>query len=185
MTANERALQSINKELEKLNKSKERLEKALEKKTAEAEKQNINITEAEWFAMRDNTDITEKQYAAYIDLYGARRDLKDVLKRIEKVSRRKEDSETAVKTAYEKKTAEEIERQKAEEIAEWAKDGITVEDMSSNFVYGKTPKGKKFCIYGNNGMTERSRHCFTLTIDGETIFTSGEFYRAYRTVKNS
>ena len=68
-----------------------------------------------------------------------------------------------------------------QEQKEWAKDGITLKGR----YYGTTPQGKKFWIEGNNGFTRRSLHCFTLTIDGETIFTSGEFWRAYGVIKNS
>lgn len=40
--------------------------------------------------------------------------------------------------------------------------------------YGKTPSGKHYVFYGNDGMTKRSRYCYTLRVDGETVFTSGE-----------
>ena len=65
------------------------------------------------------------------------------------------------------------------EQKQWAKDGITLEAR----YYGTTPNGKRFYIERNNGVTFRSMHCFTLTIDGETIFTSGEFWRAYAEIK--
>ena len=65
------------------------------------------------------------------------------------------------------------------EQKQWAKDGITLEER----YYGTTPNGKRFYIERNNGVTFRSMHCFTLTIDGETIFTSGEFWRAYSEIK--
>lgn len=183
MTANERTLQSVNKELEKLYKRKERLEKLLEKKTAAAEKVGMNISNNEFFKVRDN--INDKQYAAYFELSIARDDLNEVLKKIEKRTVKKETTETTVKKIKEQITAEELERRKAEEINRWYKDGIDVKYLTDNHIYGKTPKGKKFSIYSNNGLTDRSRHCFTLTIDGETIFTSGEFYRAYKAVKNN
>ena len=50
---------------------------------------------------------------------------------------------------------------------------------------GFTPSGKRFTIYGNSGVTIRSRHCYTLYIDGKVIFTSGEFWRCYLNIKNS
>ena len=184
MTANERTLQSIERELEKLYKSKERLEKLLEKKTAAAEKVGMNITDVEWFKIRDD-EITGKQYAAYFDMSCTRGELDDILNRIAKKITMKEKTESAEKEISRQRKAEEIEKARAKVIEEWTKDGITVEHMRSNSIYGKTPSGKNFVIYGNNGTTERSLHCFTLTIDGETIFTSGEFYRAYKMVKNN
>ena len=68
-----------------------------------------------------------------------------------------------------------------EERKEWLKDGIVLESR----YYGMTPSGQRFYIHGNCGMTLRSRHCFTLTINGDTIFTSGEFWRAYSVIKRS
>lgn len=183
MTANERALQSVNNEIEKLLVRKERCEKALEKKIENAEKLNINVTADEWFKIRDN--VTDKQFAAYFELSIARGNLKEVLKKIENANKRKEKAETKVTEIKHKTAEEEIERQKAETIEEWAKDGITVTEITSRYIIGITPSGKRFSIYSNNGFTDRSRHCYTMRIDGETIFTSGEFYRAYRTVKNS
>ena len=68
-----------------------------------------------------------------------------------------------------------------EEQKEWTKDGITLEERYN----GKTPSGKQFWIGGNRGFTNRSWHCFTLYIDGVCIFTSGEFWRCYATIKKS
>lgn len=45
--------------------------------------------------------------------------------------------------------------------------------------HGITPSGKKFVWSGNNGMTERSRYCGTLILDGEMIFTSGTIAKAF------
>lgn len=63
------------------------------------------------------------------------------------------------------------------------KDGIVVEDACSSFIYGTTPSGKSFMISSNDGYTERSWHCYSVRINGNTIFTSGEFWRAYNAVK--
>lgn len=51
--------------------------------------------------------------------------------------------------------------------------------------HGVTPGGKKIVWYGNNGMTERSRYCGTLVINGETIFTSGTVARAFEYILNN
>lgn len=44
---------------------------------------------------------------------------------------------------------------------------------------GVTAGGKKWILYGNNGWTERSRYCGTLTIDGKAIFTSGRLDKVF------
>lgn len=39
---------------------------------------------------------------------------------------------------------------------------------------GHTTNGLRYIIYGNNGMTERSRYCWSMTIEGMgMVFTSG------------
>jgi hypothetical protein len=84
-------------------------------------------------------------------------------------------------------------RQKAEEeYQKWLawfkdeclKDGVVIDEASNNYVIGITPSGQKFSFWINNGYTERSWHCYSLTIGGRTIFTSGEFWRCYNTVKH-
>ena len=67
------------------------------------------------------------------------------------------------------------------EQKEWAKDGITLESRYA----GKTPNGEVFYIDRNMGYTDRSNHCFTLTIGKKTVFTSGEFWRCYMEIKRS
>lgn len=69
----------------------------------------------------------------------------------------------------------------ADEQREWLKDNIVLESRYC----GTTPKGKAFAIYENNGITERSNHCYTLRIAGATVFTSGEFWKAYKIIKNN
>ena len=86
-----------------------------------------------------------------------------------------------------KKSAEELKAEYeawlAEFKAECLKDGIIIDEACANFVTGTTKRGKPFCLYINNGYTERSLHCYTLKIDFETIFTSGDFSTAYRILK--
>ena len=183
MTQEERKQQSLAKELEKLNTRREKALARLEKKTTAAEKVGMNISDEEWFEVRDS--VTQEQCMAHLEMYSARREVADIEHRISVLTESHEKVSTKVRARVESISKEEAERQKAEEIARWVEDGITVERMTSNYITGKTPNGKYFGIHGNNGFTDRSRHCFSLYIGGEMIFTSGEFYRAYRTVKNS
>lgn len=63
--------------------------------------------------------------------------------------------------------------------AECLKDGIIIEEYHNAYMYGTTRNGKPFYLEINNGWTTRSLHCYTLKIDGKTMFTSGTFIRAY------
>lgn len=181
MTRDELKAKSINTELEKLNARRDRNIKTLEKKAAIAEKFGMNVTREEWFELRE--EATPDQSAAYLNLSIARGELEDTEHRIATLSRNAEKVQRTVTARAEAISKEEAERRAAEEIKRWADDGITVKHMTSNFIVGETPKGEFFRIEGNNGFTERSRHCFTLQIGKETVFTSGEFYRAYAIIK--
>ena len=187
------------KELEKLDGKLIRAEKAYEKKLDNAKKYGVeNMTceeRNEWLAQApsNNGFLTNKEdikkNGAWFDLQCAERDLEDIRKAIKRAEARLAKAEQAV-TEYhaeldriatikdkEKYMAAEFEK----EQKEWAKDGITLEGR----YYGTTPNGKPFVIYGNNGMTMRSLHCFTLSVNGATVFTSGEFWRAYSIIKKS
>ena len=126
---------------------------------------------------------------AWCDLFGAEREVADIKERITYAEKRHQKAEqmfeeyiAEVEKIEDLKMREELRKLEFEaEQKEWAKDGITLEGR----YYGATPNGKRFYVLGNNGWTERSLHCFTLYIDGETIFTSGEFWRAYGVIKNS
>ena len=191
-------LRSQTAELEKLTAKKERAEAMLQKATAKAEKMGV----AEWSmeeyrAYVDTMDskdgwFTDKKQiekkAAWSDRWSAERELNDIIESIERAENRFEKTETEVET-YRAKVKSEMDAKAYEELMkvsfeqeqkEWAKDGINLEKR----YFGTTPNGKRFWIEGNNGFTDRSRHCFTLTIDGETIFTSGEFWRCYSVIKN-
>lgn len=50
---------------------------------------------------------------------------------------------------------------------------------------GTTPSGKKWELEMNNGITDRSRYCGTLYIDGEAIFTSGTVAKAFEYILNA
>lgn len=183
MTQEERRQQSLEKELEKLSTRKEKALKKLDKKTAAAEKAGINLSFEEWCKVRDTA--TPEQCAAHLEMYSAQRELEDIERRINVLSKEHENVSAKVEKRNERISKEEAERRKAEEIERWLEDGIVVERMDSNTICGKTPKGKRFAIHGNHGFAQRSRHCFTLYIDYEMIFTSGEFCRAYSAVKNA
>ena len=186
------------KEIEKLEARLERQTAKLEKAKAQAEKLQAVWTHEEhsdWLQTvpTENGYIINKEdvkrNGAWFDLIGAERDLEDTKWRIEKAQARLEKKAQAVEEYRQQieniedlKKREELMKAEFEaEQKEWAKDGITLESR----YMGTTPQGKRFWIYRNSGYTERSWHCYTLTIDGQTIFTSGEFWRAYGIVKNN
>lgn len=184
---------SICKDLEKLHNQLERAEKRLVKAEAKAKKMNAEFetheayrawiesvpTDGGWIINKEDVE----RNGAYRELTSARYDIKDLTERIEKAERRfqtaqekMEDQRKAIQIIEDQKKKEELMKLEfEEEQREWAKDGITLEER----YWGRTPKGLKFFIERNNGYTERSWHCFTLYIDGEVIFTSGEFWKAY------
>lgn len=188
-------------ELDKLSTRLERAEKALAKKRAAAEKAGV----AEWTAddrraYMETVPTTEngwildkeagKKNGAWFDLYSAKRDVEEIngkieraVKRFEKVEEKVQQYRAEVEAINDLKKKEELfKKEFEEEQKEWAKDGIVLNDRYD----GITPSGKRFSIYGNSGMTMRSRHCFTLTIEGKgVVFTSGEFWRAYGIIKKS
>lgn len=187
-------------ELSKLSTRLERAEKTYQKKLAAAEKFGVanwtaddrsawleTVPKSDWGQLLNKSDI--KIHGAWWDLVRAKNEVEDLKGQIERAEKRFEKATEAV-IAYQEELkkitdAKEMERLMQEEFEkeqkEWAKDGITLETRYT----GKTPKGKGFGIWENNGYTERSWHCYSLVIDGEMIFTSGEFWRAYAVVKNS
>lgn len=187
------------KELEKLNARLERAEASYEKKLATAKKYGVeNWTNEDRQAWGDTVETTpsgffvnksdEKINSAWWDLVCAESEIKDIKDSIERAEKRLEKAEIEVSKYHaeldkiqDMKDKEALMKSEFEkEQKEWAKDGITLEDRYC----GLTPTGKRFVIYGNNyGFTNRSLHCFTLRVDGKTIFTSGEFWRAYAEVK--
>lgn len=186
-------------ELNKLNARLERAEKAFQKKLAVAEKYGVaewtGAQRREWLAtvptengwIQNKEDI--KKNGAWIDLAGAKDDLQTAKEAIERAEARFDKAEQELKAYHEEldrltdlQAKEELMKKEfEEEQKEWKKDGITLNGR----YWGETPKGKRFNITGNNGWTRRSLHCFTLMIDGNCIFTSGEFWRAYGVIKNS
>ena len=188
------------KELEKLNAQLDRAKKSYEKKLANAVKYGVDTWDADdhtnWLTtvekinniyIANKEDI--KKNEAWWDLYSAKRTVDEITDSIERAEKRLSKAEAEVNNYREEmnkiedlKAKEEFaKRTFEEEQKEWAKDGIQLEGR----YYGITPSGKTFNIYGNNGFTDRSWHCFTLRINGETIFTSGEFWRAYAIIKKN
>ena len=189
---------SLINEMNKLIEKKARIEAKIEKTTAKVEKLDCKWTweeHREWLKtvpteggwITNKEDI--KKNGAWFDWSGAQDDLKDVEGRIERLQDRIEKAEKSVDEYHaeleridDAKKREELWKLEFEaEQKEWAKDGIKLNRRYA----GLTPSGQKFMIYGNNGWTERSLHCFTLYINGSVIFTSGEFWRCYLTIKNN
>ena len=190
---------TVVKELEKLEARLERAEKKLEKATAKAEKygvKDMTVTEyREWISTvetDENYMIVNKadveKNGAYFDYRGAKDDVAGLKARIERTEERlvkkfeayEQEQELNKQISDAKSIEEKWQLEFEAEQKEWAKDGITLEAR----YYGSTPEGRRFFIAGNCGLEMRSRHCFTLYIDGNVVFTSGYFWRAYLEIKN-
>ena len=190
---------AVVKELEKLEARLERAEKKFEKATAKAEKYGVKDMTVEEYRAWASTIETDENYTivnkadiekngAYFDYRGAKDDVADLKARIERTEARlvkkyeayEQEQELNKQIADAKSMEEKWQLEFEAEQKEWAKDGITLERRYS----GITPQGKRFYIDSNCGWTMRSRHCFTLYIDGNVIFTSGYFWRAYIEIKN-
>ena len=204
----ERQAASVQKELEKLNARLAREQAKLTKKIAAAEKLNATCTREEWFAgMREAYNNDQKD--AWFEMECAKHDVEDTEshianaeKRLAKLTGKVEAQQTAnaaeaaeverigkieIKMLSEEeikanaaRRKEEYEKWLAEFKAECLKDGIIIDEACGRWFSGTTANGKRFHLDGNCGWTVRSRHCYTLTINGNTVFTSGEFVTAYR-----
>ena len=190
---------SIAKELEKLETRLEKAEAKLAKAEAKAEKFGCRWTKEEhreWLGTVETTemgwivnDADIKKNGVWFDWQMAKDNVEEIKAKIENATARYEKTEEEVEKHHKEieaiadlKMKEELYKLEFEaEQKEWAKDGINLEGR----YYGETPNGKRFFIERNHGFTKRSWHCFTLTINGETIFTSGEFWRAYAVIKNN
>lgn len=186
--------------MEKATAALERAKKNLEKKLAKAEKYGVeNMTDEEhrewvktvpvneYFFMVNKEDVLKN--GAWFDLVTARENLSDAeykLQRAEeglqKAQEELDKHHKEVDELEDLKKKEDLQKKEFEEEQKaWAEDGIALVKRYR----GTTPNGKPFAIEGNNGWTERSRHCFTLLIGNEVVFTSGEFWRAYAVIKRS
>lgn len=158
----------------------------------------------------DDDLITEKQNSVMWDLYSISQEIKDErrrleisLKKLQKLTEAVEEIKSTEAAAEEETNAANAKEDawtsffsksaedRAAEYQKWLKwfkaeclkDGVEVEEASSSCIYGKTKSGKKFFMYINSGFTTRSRHCYSLTINGATVFTSGDFTTAYAAIK--
>lgn len=147
-----------------------------------------------------------KKNGAWFDLFSAKHSVEDIEDKIERAKRILSKYMGEYGKELEQETADEITTQRSELMnryiapklteeevraiqenirAEWAKDGITITEFYGSGLSGLTPNGKKFNFYGNSGITERSWHCYTLNINGYTMFTSGTVCSCYKTIKRS
>ena len=204
----ERQAASVQKELDKLIARLAREQARLVKKTAAAEKLGANCTSEEWFGGKRD-EFTPEQAWSWIDMEGSKREIADLERQIANAEKRlakltgkveAQQEANAAKEAEETRigqietrflTAEQVEanrKRKEEEYQKWLaefkaeclKDGIKIDKACASYFTGWTKGGKRFFIDGNCGYTVRSRHCYSLRIDGVTLFTSGEFFTAYR-----
>lgn len=192
-TLNERKLESIRKEIEKLNKSLDRQNGILAKKTAKCVKLGCDWTDAEWRERRDNGTMTDRQSDAWFDRYCTESEVEDLNRRLANAGKRFEKMAGVV--AQDETAAAEVGKVVAIDEA-WAQaqaskadklykawkamverffkeNGIAAKEITGNFISGETATGKGFVIYINSGFTDRSNHCYTLKVDGYTVFTSG------------
>lgn len=204
----EKKAESIRKEIAKLEASLEKHEAKLAKVTAKAEEMDALEFKEIWNEPNPENPMYRKPehikaVSAYMDLIGERREVEDIKHRLEnartrlsKVVPKVEEAEAKaeedarimnLEASYLAKTAEErkaeYEAWLAEFKAECLKDGVIIDEATNTWISGKTASSKNFIMYLNNGFTERAMHCYTLRIDGETIFTSGDFTTGYRVIR--
>lgn len=207
----EKQINKAQKDIEKYTKAVARYTVLLEKKTAKCIKLNCNWTEDEWHQHREANDYTNDQYSAIFDrwinednLEEAKEKLEKAEKNLEKLTGKAEakaeqeaeaDRINGMENKWWKAIKEEMEKTPeqrkaeyeawlAEFKAECLKDGIIIEKANGNWISGTTANKKHFFMDANSGYTERSLHCYTLRIDGETIFTSGDFSTGYTYLMN-
>ena len=194
MTAAERTMNKYNNELTKLNTQLEKALNTYNKKLEAAKKLGVDTwTNEDHGSWLENVPTTEngfiinkediKKHATWFDLVCAENRIQELERSIVRKTRLLEKSTQEVKIQNQIQDELDAEKQRAKMIDDWAKDGITIEAMGGSYIHGRTPQNKFFSIEGNNGVTERSLHCFRLWVDGKVIFTSGEFYRAYHEIK--
>lgn len=198
MTMTEKQIIKATNDFKKAQSGIERTTKQLEKVEAKCSKLDCLWSEDEYFKNHRET-ATDEQYAAYFDLLIKRDHMKDYQHKLEVATRQldklsgkilNEEAEKklsdhidSIQNTYETRShdaKEDYEKWLAQFKAECKKDGIEIESASYNYISGLSASGKEFHLYINNGSTERSWHSYTLTVNGDTIFTSGLFCTAYR-----
>lgn len=204
----EKRLESLTKEAEKLQTQLQKRTALLEKKLAKAEKlgmKNWTVDDYRYHALKVK-DITDKQYELWFSLRATENDVKETEDKIERnrkaleniipqvydIKKEQDEDEriASMETKFFQMTAEEKAKREAEYKAwlkwfkaECLKDGVIIEEVTGWGIIGKSKSGKSFSLYGNNGFTKRSFHCYTFYLDGQMIFTSGEFGTAYKDLK--
>ena len=187
------------KDVEKYTKAVARYTALLEKKIAKCNELNCNWTFDQWLEHREAKDYTDDQYFAWFKadlerdhIAEAERNLAYAEKQLEKLTGKaeakaeenaQEERLNKMENAWWAMTAEErkaeYEAWLKEFKAECAKDGVIIDEADSQCIKGTTAYGKRFGMWINSGYAERSRHCYTLYIEGQTIFTSGDFSTGY------
>jgi hypothetical protein len=185
----EKLQKRLEREQAKLIKAEEKAEKlGVKEWTQEQRNAWLETVEMDGYFIKNKADINKNE--AWFNLYSARTAIQDTMRQIERAEARLEKKMEAFEQVKEEQ--EEIEKVEGkeelmklefeQEQKEWLKDGIKLEGR----YFGTTPSGKSFVISRNSyGYTRRSLHCYTLKIDGQTIFTSGLFWRCYSVIKNS
>ena len=203
MTRAEQKVNSINKEIEKLTKSLERYKSILEKKIAKCEKLGCNWSEEEFYNKRDANELTQETFNAWFAKSIEEDHVKDTQRKLENAFNRLEKANGEYEKEFEAKQIdlaiankeadwEALAQKRKEEYEKWLrefkadclKDGIIIDEASSNWITGTTKGGKSFAMYINNGWTERSNHSYTLVVNGCTLFTSGLFSTGYKYLMN-
>ena len=203
----EKQLNKATNDAEKLKKSLDRHYSLLIKKMAKCEKLACNWTKAEYHTHNDAKEVTAEQDNAWFEKYCEEEEIADITRRLANAEKYRTkliakaegkaeaDAEieriASIESGWHKMTAEEKTKMQEEYeawlkqfIVECARDGITISEVNSNAIRGYTAKGERFWLEGNNGFTERSWHCYTLTIANKgMIFSSGEFAAAYKYLK--
>jgi len=202
----EKQLAKAQKDVEKYEKAVARYTAQYEKKVATCKKLGCDWTKTEWFEHRENGTCTDEQFSAYFEktlkasyVEEASRDLEQSKKHLAKLegkfeAKAESDAEAdridgiergiwAAMSEELKKTPEQREAEYQAWLkqfkAECLKDGIVIDSVLGIGINGWTASGKRFGLWDNNGFTSRSRHCYSLVIAGEMVFTSGEFSTAY------
>lgn len=200
MTRTEMTVQKYSKELTKLYQRRERIQGLLKKNIDKLALHGFTVTTFDrdlYDSLSDKDKESMWNVAIYEgELKDIERSINSTTKNLNKYTDRFEaeqhcaqiDAEINERANYadrlaDKLTEEEIKAMQEQVRREWAKDGIIIEEFRDYGLYGTTPSGKHFSTYINNGMTERSWHCYTLFIDGAVMFTSGTMANCYKTIK--
>ncbi len=156
------------------------------------------------FLLEFDKTLTQKQDSALWDRSNYQDDMKELKSKLENAEKRmakatdklyevnlKVEEEQAIEQKEQSFISMWNNQDNKETYEEWLKrfkaecllDGVVIDEAQNNWITGKTKAGKQFLMQINNGLTDRSWHCYTLWIDGEAIFTSGKFSTGYALIK--